>query len=167
MVGIILVSGFLMGGSMHLLRISMGTACEHRTRFVFRSKRIDKGCRFGSYPFSNEIIIEWEYDATLQSSINLEVPAKKLFSLNDLWWNGCDGFSNANGKTMFFDPQLSSGGSHALLADYDDLQWRLKKIGYRLIWTLLGEKRILNADHDSPQICYSQLAWLAEDGSVK
>ncbi|MBN2285729.1 MAG: hypothetical protein JXI43_04735 [Tissierellales bacterium] len=117
---------------------------------------------------SNTVVIEWEYDATLPSSIYLEVPTKKLFSLNDLWWNGVDGFSNADGKTIFFDPHISGRGSNALLADFDDLQWRLKKICYRIVWTMLGEKRILNAtDRNLQQICYSQLAWLAEDGSVK
>ena len=117
---------------------------------------------------SNEVAIEWEYDATLPSSIYLQVPTTKFFSQNDLWWNGSDGFATADGKTVFFDPRLVHGGPPTLLADINDLLPRLDKIGCQLVWTLLGEKRVLgDTARTTPRICYSQLAWLEKDGSVK
>ena len=68
---------------------------------------------------------------------------------------------------VFFDPQFRFGKPVALLADFDDLLVRLEKIGYRLVWTLLGEKLVLGSDRDMPRVTYSQLAWLTETGLVK
>jgi hypothetical protein len=108
---------------------------------------------------SNQVVIEWEYDATLPSSIYLQAPTRRFFSPNDLWWNGTDGFATADGKTVFFDPRLIDGGPSALVADVDNLLVRLDKIGCRMVWTMLGEKRILGETaRDTPRICYSQLA---------
>jgi hypothetical protein len=117
---------------------------------------------------SNQVVIEWEYDATLHSSVYLQVPTKKFFRDGDLWWNGTDGFATAKGKTVFFDPQFRFGRPVTLLADFDDLIVRLDKIGYRLVWTLLGEKWVLGDERrDAPRIIYSQLAWLTNPGEVK
>jgi hypothetical protein len=117
---------------------------------------------------SNEVVIEWEYDATLSSSIYLEVPTKTLFSPGDLWWNGTDGFANVGGATVFRDPHLKEGGPVTLLADLDDLLPRLDKMGYRMVWTMLGEKNILG-DHTEKThpLHYSQWAVLNQDGSLR
>lgn len=102
---------------------------------------------------SNQVVIEWEYDATLPSSVYLQVPTKKFFRGGDLWWNGKDGFATSKGKTVFFDPQFLLGRPAALLADFDDLLVRLDKIGCRLVWTLLGEKYVLGDERrDTPRI---------------
>jgi hypothetical protein len=118
---------------------------------------------------SNDVVIEWQYDATLPSGIYLQVPTKRLFSPGDLWWNGTDGFARSDGRTVFLDPQLTQGSPPALLGDIDDLLMRLDAIGYGLVWTMLGEKWVLGGrrNDDAPQICYSQLGWLSEDGSIK
>jgi hypothetical protein len=98
----------------------------------------------------------------------LQVPTKKFFKGGDLWWNGTDGFASSNGKTVFFDPQFRVGGPAALLVDFDDLLVRLDKIKYQLVWTLLGEKMVLGDERrKTPQICYSQLAWLTDTGAVE
>jgi hypothetical protein len=116
---------------------------------------------------ANEIVIEWEYDASLPESIYLEVPTKKFFAPGDLWWNGTDGFISGTGKTVFCDPHVREEGSSTLLADVDDLLPRLEKMGYRLVWTMLGEKNILGDTPDKiTPLCYSQMAVLNEDGSV-
>lgn len=113
-------------------------------------------------------MIEWEYDATLPASIYLEVPAKKLFTPGDLWWNGTDGFAKVGGPTVFRDPRVKDGGPPTLLADIDDLVPRLDKMGYRLLWTILGEKNILgdHTEKTSP-LHYSQWAVLNQDGSLR
>ena len=117
---------------------------------------------------SNQLLIEWQYDATLPSSVYLQVPTKKLFRDGDLWWNGTDGFALANGKTVFFDPQFRFGKPEALLADIDELLVRLDKIGYRLMWTLLGEKMVLGDTRSNmPRIIFSQMAWLTDTGAVQ
>jgi hypothetical protein len=117
---------------------------------------------------SNQVVIEWEYDATLPSGVYLQVPTKKFFGPRDLLWNGTDGFATPDGKTVFFDPQFRFGKPVALVADIDDLLMRLEKIGCRLVWTLLGEKCVLGGeDRDTPRITYSQLAWLTDTGMVR
>jgi len=116
---------------------------------------------------ANEIVIEWEYDATLPVGIHLEVPTKKFFVPGDLWWNGTDGYSTIGGKTVFCDPRVVGGGPTALLADINDLLPRLDKMGSRLVWTLLGEKSIVDDKRNqTPPLYYSQMAVLNKDGVV-
>ena len=116
---------------------------------------------------ANEIVAEWQYDATLPAAMYLEVPSKKFFSPGDLWWNGIDGFATPSGQTVFCDPRVSAGGPAALLTDFDDLLPRLDKIGCRLIWTMLGEKGILGeSDNRTPRLCFSQMAFLKKNGAV-
>jgi hypothetical protein len=116
---------------------------------------------------TNQVIAEWEYDATLPASLNLEVPTKKFFVPGPMWWNGTDGFSNESGKTIFYDPHVKDGGPSALLADVDDLLQRLEKMECRLIWTMLCEKNVLGDWHNRTKpLCCSQLAILNPDESV-
>lgn len=125
--------------------------------------RID-GSALEFMPVYNEVVCEWEYDASLPSSIYFHVPARAFFEAGSLWWNGVDGFSTPDGKTVFRDPSASEGGPGALLADIADLLLRLKKLGCRPVWTLLGEKYVLGekAD-DTPRVTYSQTAYLTDD----
>lgn len=118
-------------------------------------------------PVFNEIVCEWEYDGTLSSSIYFHVPARAFFKDEPLWWNGVDGFSNAEGKTVFRDPSASEDGPATLLADLDDLLPRLEKLGFRIVWTLLGEKCVLgDQSRNTPSVTYSQTAYLNKDGSI-
>ena len=118
-------------------------------------------------PVYNEVVCEWEYDGTMPSSIYFHVPARAFFEAGPLWWNSVDGFSIPEDKTVFRDPSASEGGPATLLADLDDLLPRLEKLGFRLVWTLLGEKRILgDYQRNTPQVLYSQSAFLNKDGSI-
>ncbi|MDS4028752.1 MAG: hypothetical protein RKO66_01580 [Candidatus Contendobacter sp.] len=120
-------------------------------------------------PAWNELAVEWEYDASLGKSFHMLIPARAFFSPSDLWWNGLDGYSIKNGKSVFRDISVSEVGPRALIADIEDLQERLDRLGLRLIWTLLGEKWILGGHHDkaTPRRTFSQIARLTEDGSIQ
>lgn len=115
-------------------------------------------------PSWNEIVVEWEYDGSLKSGFHPYVPAREFFQSGMLRWDGRDGFVDSAGKPVFRDPFISEGGSSCLLVDRDELTARLQKLGYRLVWTLLGEKRVLN--NETPGSTYSQIAELNLDGSV-
>lgn len=119
-------------------------------------------------PAWNTLVMEWEYDASVPRNFHMLVPAREFFSPNDLWWDGRDGYRLLSGRTVFRDPSITEGGPASLLADADDLPERLERLGLRLIWTLLGEKWILGGSHDrqTPRRTFSQIAYLAEDGSV-
>ncbi|WYD81429.1 MAG: hypothetical protein V8K32_03395 [Candidatus Electrothrix gigas] len=120
-------------------------------------------------PSWNELTVEWEYDASLENNFSMFLPARTFFSSSDLWWNGQGGYGVQGGKTVFRDASSTSAiGPKALLADREELLTRLDKLGYRLIWTVLGEKWILGGGHNtaSPRRTFSQIARLEKDGSV-
>ncbi|MCW5213160.1 hypothetical protein VU04_09655 [Desulfobulbus sp. TB] len=119
-------------------------------------------------PAWNELAVEWEYDTSLKNNFHMFLPARTFFSSSDLWWNGRDGYRAQGGKTVFREASVSAVGPRSLLADKEELLTRLDKLGYRLIWTVLGEKWILGGRHDtaSPRCTFSQIARLEEDGSV-
>ncbi len=96
------------------------------------------------------------------------VPDRTLFTPKEIWWNGRDGYRGADGRTVFRDPSLAEGGPQTLLADPVDFQGRLEELGLGLLWTLVGEKRILGSrdGQSTPMRTFSQLARLNENGSV-
>ena len=120
-------------------------------------------------PCWNHLAVEWEYDPTIPQNFSMTVPARIFFSPEDLWWDGRDGYRLVGGKTIFRDPSVTESGPSSLLADMDELQERLDKLGLRLIWTLLGEKWILGSrgDDPAPRRTFSQIAYLSENGSSK
>jgi hypothetical protein len=118
-------------------------------------------------PVFNEVVCEWEYDSTLPSTICFHVPTRTFFKAGPLWWDSLDGFATLEGKTVFRDPSASEGGPSALLADVDEILLQLDKLGYRLLWTFLGEKYILgDPSGDTPRVTYSQSAFLNKDGTI-
>ena len=61
-------------------------------------------------------------------------------------------------------------GPASLLADVKDLQERLERLELCVMWTLLGEKTILDYRHDSKipiRKTFSQIASLDADGSMR
>lgn len=119
-------------------------------------------------PSWNQIAVEWEYDASLPRNLHMTVPARTFFSTGDLWWDGKDGYRLVNGRSVFRDPSVTEEGPESLLVDTDDLLVRLNKLGFRLIWTLLGQKCIFGGslNRAAPYRTFSQVAYLGEDGSV-
>lgn len=120
-------------------------------------------------PTHNEVVVEWEYDASLPSSFHARVPTRPFFEGDDLWWDGEGGYRSAVGNTIFIDPSLIGCGPQSLLVDVDELSTRLEKLGLALIWTVLGEKWILGGSSSTgprPQRTFSQIARLMPDGSI-
>lgn len=118
-------------------------------------------------PVHNEVVSEWGYDGSLPSSIYFRVPARAFFEAGPLWWDSVDGFKTPDGRTIFRDPSASEGGPSSLLADMNDLLPRLKKMGRRIVWTLLGEKYVLGETVPrAPRVIYSQTACLNNDGTI-
>lgn len=115
----------------------------------------------------NQIVCEWEYDATmLEKNLYLVVPSKKLFELNDLWWNGVDGYKRKDGITVFKDPRILTGGNRGLIADVDDLKVRLSALNCSIIWTLRGEKHLADHGLTKERKYISQIAWMDEKGML-
>jgi hypothetical protein len=119
-------------------------------------------------PSWNTLVAEWEYDASLPQNYHMLLPARSFFSPGDLWWDREGGYGHVNGRLLFKDPSIKEAGPSALIADADDLHERLKKLGLKLIWTILGEKWILGSSitKPGPRRIFSQVAYLNEDGSL-
>ena len=120
-------------------------------------------------PCWNQLAMEWEYDTSVPRYFHMNVPARKFFSLGDLWWDGRDGYRTTIGRTVFRDPSVTEEGPASLIADADDLLKRLDKLEMCLIWTLLGEKQIVGHHQDrvNPRRLFSQIASLEKDGSLR
>ena len=123
---------------------------------------------FSCVPSWSDLSAEWEYDASLPSYYHMSMPARAFFTSRDLWWDGRDGYQLMDGRTVFRDPSVTEAGPKTLIADSDDLLERLDKLGLCILWTLLGEKRILgpSLNKPTPRWTFSQIARLDEDGSV-
>ena len=119
-------------------------------------------------PAWSELTIEWGYDVSLQQNHNMLLPARPFFSFSDLWWNGKDGYSLPNGKTVFRDLSVTTE-QEILIGDVEDLSQRLDKLGLRFIWTMLGEKIILASPsvQQSPGRRFCQTAYLKKDGTLQ
>jgi len=115
---------------------------------------------------ANVVNCEWAYDGSLERNINFRVPAKPFFKGRQLRWDGQDGFETISGKTIFRDPHVTEGGSSALIADTEMLPKLLSRLGYRLVWTLVGGKDVLRQPHNehTPTEVFSQFAYLDEHG---
>lgn len=88
------------------------------------------------------------YDCSVQESININLPAKLIVDGLQLKWNGCEGkFFDSAGQLIAFDPSISESGPSSLLIRKEVFCAFLKKNGYAMFWTLLGQKQVLS---DSP-----------------
>lgn len=114
---------------------------------------------------TNDIVAEWEYDATKEENMYIQVPSKKIFELGDLWWNGKDGYIGKDQKTVFKDPRIETGGHLGMIADFEDLNDRLKKLRYSLIWVMRGEKLLINHDLNGRKL-FTQIAWMSANGKM-
>lgn len=117
---------------------------------------------------SNEVVAEWSYDGSLPNSIYIHVPTKELFVGETLHWDGVGGFRNAKEAPVLRDPRFQFGGHPCLIGQWQFLNQHLERTGHRILWTLLGEKRILgDNDPDSPRFVHSQLGWLNNEQGVE
>ncbi|MDE0077709.1 MAG: hypothetical protein OXO50_09330 [Caldilineaceae bacterium] len=83
------------------------------------------------------------YDCSIEGSISIELPAKWLVDKMGLSWRGQDGFYfDRSGNLVAQDPSVRTAGPRALLIEKKILSEFLDTEGYRIVWTVLGEKTI-------------------------
>lgn len=147
-----------------------GAAYNTESEEWHRRGRSMNGLPFQFIPAVNEVVAEWEYDASLADSARIQVPSRLFFEVpGHLAWTGRDGFKREDGRAVFRDPSLTERGPSALVADNEDLLRRLTILKKRLIITLLGEKLVHSAprSRDIPRRTFSQVAMLNEDGALE
>lgn len=83
------------------------------------------------------------YDCSIEDTISIYLPASWLVDKMGLSWRGNDGlFFDRAGNLVAQDPSTRMAGPKALLMDKRLMTDFLNSDGYRLVWTLLGEKQI-------------------------
>ncbi len=97
------------------------------------------------------------YDCSTDETINIYMPAKLIVDKMNLQWNGVDGcFFDGRDNLIAFDPSIRTPGAGALLMNRDAFLKFLDENDYDVIWTLVGEKRIMG-DQRSPDGWKGQL----------
>ena len=84
------------------------------------------------------------YDCSIEDTIAIYLPAMEIVDQMGLSWRGNDGlFFDRAGNIVAQNPSTRTAGPQALLMDKELMTDFLNSKGYRLVWTLLGEKDVL------------------------
>jgi hypothetical protein len=84
------------------------------------------------------------YDCSIDDTINLHLPARRIYDEMGLSWSGIEGhFFNGEGQLVAFDPTVRERGPSALLINKGIFLSFLKEKGYEIFWTILGEKMFI------------------------
>lgn len=84
------------------------------------------------------------FDCSLDDTVHIHLPAAELVEWMGLKWQGKEGyFVDEHGAEIAFDPSVFEAGPGAVVVDQARLSEMLEKQGLAIIWTVLGEKRVL------------------------
>lgn len=85
------------------------------------------------------------YDHSLNEGFGIMLPARKIYLDMDVRSLIVEGqYKNYRNEVVFLDPHIKDDGRDALLASATHFSAYLKKNKYALIWTVIGEKQILD-----------------------
>lgn len=89
------------------------------------------------------------FDCSIDEGYSIQVPVKQLANEMRLHWFGIEGhyFDEAR-RIIAFDPSVKEVGPSALLIHRDTFLEYLANNQYAVIWTVLGEKRLIGGGHD-------------------
>lgn len=117
------------------------------------------------YPTCNTLTSHYEYDSFQEGTINFLLPAKRFFNFDELKWNGLNAYHTKDGIIRLQDPSVMQQGPSALLADSEYLKELLAKNNLSIVWTIIGEKLIIN-DRPAPRLVYSRGHIFTKDGML-
>ncbi len=93
------------------------------------------------------------YDCSIEDTIRFYLPCKLIINKMKLEWNGDEGhLYDKHHNLIAFDPSIKNTGPSALLINKELFIEFLKDHGYEILWTILGEKRILGGRDDSDKL---------------
>jgi hypothetical protein len=91
---------------------------------------------------------ETGYDCSIDATISIDIPSKHIVNGMGLSWNGREGeWFDQSKKLVAIDPSVRMQGPGALLIRKDEFLEFLDKNGYDIIWTIVGEKRLIGGDY--------------------
>ena len=92
-------------------------------------------------------------------------PSKSLFNLLRLTFHTDYEFKDKTGEIVCIDPTGKDEGLSCLLVRKDKLIASLDKEGLEIVWTMIGEKRIL--DNNVPRFCFSGCCFFNSDSEIE
>jgi hypothetical protein len=118
-------------------------------------------------PVCNSLVSSYGEDSFQQGSITIHVPARDFFNGERLLWDGLSGYRAADGRLRFLDPSLTEPGPSALLVNREYLLAHLCRKRLALVWTVLGEKRVIGHGAEAPWLEFSRALMLDHDGRLR
>ncbi|HVW37812.1 MAG TPA: hypothetical protein VHB99_10925, partial [Pirellulales bacterium] len=95
-------------------------------------------------PVCNSISSGYEEDAFQPATLNINVPARVFFEgERQFHWDGLAGYRDDQARLIFCDPSIAEPGPSALLVDRSFLLDFLRSHELAIVWSVLGEKRLL------------------------
>lgn len=90
-------------------------------------------------------------DCSIDEGYRLQLPACELLDGMGLHWNAQRAeYYDSAGRLVAFDPAAQSDGPTAFLIQKDPLEAFLKREDLTVVWTVIGEKRVLGSGlHDT------------------
>ena len=101
---------------------------------------------------TEHITMERGYDCSINGTFQITLPIDELINDLGLDWCGKEGYFFLGEKIITFDPSIQEGLPDALLIDKDELVKYLKKKGYRIFWTIIGEKTVFGGQLHEPSV---------------
>jgi hypothetical protein len=84
------------------------------------------------------------FDCSLDDTVHIHLPAAEIVEWMSLRWQGKEGYYvDAQETEVAFDPSVFETGPGAVVIDRTRLVDMLDKQGLAIVWTVLGEKRVL------------------------
>jgi hypothetical protein len=88
------------------------------------------------------------YDCSINDTVDIYLPAKEIVEGMNLSWNGREGeWYDTEGKLIAFEPSVRAKGPGCLLINKDAFINFLEKKEYEILWTILGEKRMIGGGY--------------------
>lgn len=120
-------------------------------------------------PVCNSLASSYGEDAFQGGSITVQVPARPFFEHGSgLRWNGLGGYGDQQGSLCFDDPSVAASGPSALLVKRSYLIDFLERHDMALVWTVLGEKRVIDGSRaEDPWLEFSRAHMLDASGALR
>lgn len=130
------------------------------------------GSPFKAVPIWKDFVFEWEQDSSTGSvSSYLTVPTQRLLTERIIWDGKNSWIDEETNKPIFIESNSNeSAEKKTLFVDFEYISKWLKERKLTLLWTMLGERQIIDCNRNGNPIeplSFSQIAWIDETGTIQ
>lgn len=103
-------------------------------------------------PTALDFLWEEEFDNSQNQLPHFLKPSKLMFDALELKYGQKEGeYVNSKGDVVCFDPHVNYNSKSCLLVEQKTLEQQLRKKGFRMFWTIMGERKIVNGSLEPHQ----------------